>query len=182
MAKADRTPAAGRRRGTGRTRARRNLGCLAVAAFASAAPPALAQPEQRNCKPLAPPFAANDANQLKKPALGERVTGKTLVFKRPTVRAGVTALFRFEFRRDGTVVMTCRARRGEAAGRPCRGFGPGTSGRDVGVWRVDDDQIAIKRTRFAELESRITLHTQGSRLAVRRVAGAHCLPGPVTLE
>ena len=182
MANADRAPATGRRRRAARTRARRNLGCMAVAAFASAAPPALAQPEQRNCKPLAPPFATNDANQLKKPALGERVTGKALVFRRPTVRAGVTAHFRFEFRGDGTVVMTCRARRGEAPGRPCRGFGPGTSGRDVGVWRIENDQIALKRTRFAELESRVALHARGNMLAVRRIAGAHCMPGPATLE
>lgn len=156
---------------------------LALAVLALAAAPAHAQQRAR-CKPLPPPFATNAANQIKGEALQRRLTGKTMTLTRPAIRPGVQTQFRFEFRADGSIVMTCRLRRGAGGeGRPCGAFGPsGSGGRDVGVWRVEGDQVVIQRTRFAGQEGRITLHAEGNLLAVRRIAGAVCLPGAVTLE
>ena len=170
----DRTAAQGGRR--------RYLG-LALAGLALAAAPAHAQPQAR-CKPRPPPFTTNAANQIKGEALRRRLTGKTMALMRPALRPGVQLQFRFEFRVDGSVVMTCRLRRGAGGqGRPCGAFGPeGSGGRDVGVWRIESDQVVIQRTRFAGQEGRIALHAHGSLLAVRRIAGAVCLPGTVTLE
>lgn len=161
---------------------------IGIAAAAGAPGAAAQQAPQVRCGTPQPPFEANADNQLKGDVLQQRLSGKTLVFTRPTVgpagRPFGQARFRIELRTDGSTQMTCKMRRNAGGGwQACQSVGTdGARDRDVGTWRIDGDQIVFQRTRFGEQESRITLHAVGARLAARRIATAPCLPGPATLE
>jgi hypothetical protein len=164
----------------------------AIVAMSCALAGSAAAQERRRapCREAPAPFALSADNQIKGSALHDRLAGKTLVFTRPATgpRGGPGEMqFRIEFRGDGSTVLGCRRRRAnESAWSPCQQFGPEggqTGDRDVGVWRLEGDQLVLQRTRFGIEESRVTLHAaQGAALAVRRISGAPCMPGPVMLE
>lgn len=162
-----------------------SVGCAcAVAAAATAQGP----PNVR-CRDAPAPFALSAGNQIKGSDLMRRLAGKTMVYTRPSVLlsgAPGVAQYRIAFRDDGSMALACRVKPAQAqAWRPCAVFGPkpGTVGdRDVGAWRVEGDQLVWQRTRFGDAESRLAFHAQGDALAVRRIAGAPCAQGPVSLE
>ncbi len=162
-----------------------NAACMCALAGAAAAQ----GPPRARCRSAPAPFALTAENQIKGKALLGRLAGRTLVYTRPSVLlsgAPGVAQYRLQFRDDGSMAMECRVRPAHAAAwRRCAVFGPrpGAAGdRDVGTWRIENDQLVLQRTRFGEAESRMTLHARGGALAVRRIAGTHCMQGPVSLQ
>jgi hypothetical protein len=134
------------------------------------------------CRAGEPPFELTPANQIKGAELRTLLPGKRLFAERQMNDRKRANRFGFEFRADGSLVFTCRG----AGGQACPQFTPGTGGRDVGVWRIEGDQIVLQRTRFAEqgrVDGRVTLHRKGGTYAGGRTSAPHfCLPGLIIVE
>ncbi|HEY7610652.1 MAG TPA: hypothetical protein VIF14_15590 [Alphaproteobacteria bacterium] len=147
--------------------------------------------QQAACIPEAPPFAAAPANQLKGEALSGPIAAKTLVVvRKQSGPAARTIRLHFQFRADGSALIRCEVHLREGAlWRPCPRFNPGSpnaADRDVGIWRIEADQLLLQRVRFSAEgrdEGRFTFHGANGVIGIRRESGPHfCLPGVAKFE
>lgn len=155
-------------------------GCLVILLSALAAANASAQ---GRCQAGQPPFATTAANRMKGAELRDWLPGKRIVAERLNSSGKRVNRRVYEFRADGSILITCTGPRGE----PCTRFNPSSGvSRDVGVWKIDGDALVLNRTQFAEdgrSEARVTLHRQGSVYAAAPAGGPHfCLPGLIVVE
>jgi hypothetical protein len=165
--------------------------CAALVLAAGAGAGRAQQQGEPGCVAETLPFAANTANQLKGEALSGPLGSKTLVALRTRTGRGARKLrFKFTLRPDGSAVILCEGRPDEAgAWQPCRQFNPESTrapGRDLGIWRIEADQLVFQRIRFSAAgrdEGRFTFHQANGVVEIRRLSGpGFCLPGAVTFE
>jgi hypothetical protein len=139
------------------------------------------QQVRAGCLPAETAFELTPANQMKGAELRAFLPGKHVTAERRNTD-GKSSRYGFEFRADGSLVFDCR----NMSGQPCRNFTPGAGARDIGVWRIDGDQVVLQRTRFAaqgRKDGRVTFHRQGGVYAGGRTSAPHfCLAGPILLE
>ena len=154
---------------------------LTAAAILACCTPAEAQQNRAGCLVPDAPFELTPANRVNGTQLRALLSGKRVVAQRRN-NSSPSSRYGFEFRADGSLVFTCQVLNGE----PCGFFTPGGSGRDIGVWRIEGDQLVLQRTRFAaqgRIDGRVTLHRQGNVYAGGRTSAPHfCLAGPLVVE